>query len=276
MPTVASLTFAAATLLGTSAALAGPLPAGGGPIQTTETSYETSVQNRGDILTGITRVTSIDGNQGSTFAPGQGNLWLSGVFDGFKLQNVNQTDATHFTLAFSGGTLKYYSSASDPFNGGVLQNGTTPATAIDTINNGGLWLDLVPEVIANMAVTGAGNTTGALDNGAITLFININGSSVTTFFGASTSQVYLDIIGGSAASAFVQNTIINSFIIANGPADGSYQGSANDHCFNADSWQICGTNHLDATVIPEPLTLSLFGAGLAGAAALRRRKAKKA
>jgi hypothetical protein len=28
--------------------------------------------------------------------------------------------------------------------------------------------------------------------------------------------------------------------------------------------------------VPEPVTLSLFGAGLAGAAALRRRKAKKA
>jgi hypothetical protein len=32
----------------------------------------------------------------------------------------------------------------------------------------------------------------------------------------------------------------------------------------------------DRTAVPEPLTLSLFGAGLAGAAALRRRKAKKA
>jgi hypothetical protein len=28
--------------------------------------------------------------------------------------------------------------------------------------------------------------------------------------------------------------------------------------------------------VPEPITLSIFGAGLAGAAALRRRKAKKA
>ncbi|HSS13785.1 MAG TPA: hypothetical protein VLL04_07825, partial [Rhizomicrobium sp.] len=137
MPTFASLTFAAATLLGTGAALAGPLPAGGGPIQTTETSYETSVQNRGDILTGITRVTSIDGNQGSTFAPGQGNLWLSGVFDGFKLQNVNQTSATSFTLAFSGGSLQYYSAGSDPFAGGVLQNGTTPGAAIATLEAGG-------------------------------------------------------------------------------------------------------------------------------------------
>ena len=32
----------------------------------------------------------------------------------------------------------------------------------------------------------------------------------------------------------------------------------------------------DAHAVPEPLTLSLFGAGLAGAAALRRRKKKMA
>jgi hypothetical protein len=33
---------------------------------------------------------------------------------------------------------------------------------------------------------------------------------------------------------------------------------------------------LSTNVIPEPFTLSLFGAGLAGVAAVRRRKAKKA
>src|SRR5262249_35089176 len=36
-----------------------------------------------------------------------------------------------------------------------------------------------------------------------------------------------------------------------------------------------GGGNIDMT-IPEPITLSLFGAGLAGAGALRRRKAKKA
>ena len=36
-----------------------------------------------------------------------------------------------------------------------------------------------------------------------------------------------------------------------------------------------GTDLL-ATPVPEPITLALFGAGLAGAVAMRRRKTKKA
>lgn len=46
---------------------------------------------------------------------------------------------------------------------------------------------------------------------------------------------------------------------------GGAQGVDNDYFFHSDA---------DTNVVPEPLTLSLFGAGLVGAGALRRRKAK--
>lgn len=277
-----SLAFATATLLGTGAAFAGPLPAGGGPIQTTETSWESLVQKPGDILNGIVNLTSITGPQGVSFSSGNGGVFIAGAFENFVLQAVvpNQlVNPTSFSLAFSGGSLKYWTYSADPFATNVLFNGgLSQATAIQDLKTGGngvlaptsLWLSLNPEAICPNAAcpVGADATT--------TLLITINASSITNFNSASTEQVYLDIIGGAAANAFVKDTIINSFVLANGPADASYGGSANSHCFQSSTWAVCGTNHLDATAIPEPVTLSLFGAGLAGAAAIRRRKAKKA
>jgi hypothetical protein len=41
-------------------------------------------------------------------------------------------------------------------------------------------------------------------------------------------------------------------------------------------FKICGSDNMSTNIVPEPFTLSLFGAGLAGMAALGRRKAKKA
>jgi PEP-CTERM motif len=276
------LAFATATVLGTGVALAGPLPAGGGPIQTTETSWESLVQKPGDILNGIVNLTSITGSQGVSFTSGQGGVFIAGAFENFVLQAVVPNQAvnpTSFSLAFSGGSLKYWTYAADPFATNVLFNGgLSQATAIQDLKTGGngvlaptsLWLSLAPEAICPNAACPAGS------NSSTTLLITINASDITNFTSASTDQVYLDIIGGAAANAFVKDTITNSFVIANGPADASYQGTANSHCFQSSTWGVCGTNNLDATAIPEPVTLSLFGAGLAGAAAIRRRKAKKA
>jgi hypothetical protein len=85
----------------------------------------------------------------------------------------------------------------------------------------------------------------------------------------------LDIIGGNSMGLFDLDSIINAFTLQ--MADAVYQGSANtQQCSISPQWQVCGTNHATLNVIPEPITLSLFGAGLAGAAALRRRKANKA
>jgi hypothetical protein len=264
MPSLAVLTVAASALLGTTAAFASPfsLP-GGGQIKTTENSFESTVAAHGDELKGIFQVGLITGPSGVSYTYGSGT-YLTGIFNGFILDTVTPLDGTgtNFRLAFTGGSLQYYTSATDPFAGGALTNGSgTQDAAIDIINNGGLELNLTPEVF----------------DGTHTLTIDVFGGAppFTTFVNAATSKVFLDIIGGAAADLFSKDTFTNTFTLA--LADGVYSGTANtENCEIAPRWQVCGQNGATLRVIPEPLTLSVFGAGLAGAAALRRRKAKKA
>ena len=265
MPSLAVLTVAASALLGTSAAFAGPLAAAPGIINTSETSYESLVQNQGDILRGIFFVSSIQGSNGPAYTYGAGGVFLTGVFDGFALDTVTNVAPGVITLAFTGGSLKYYSSAVDQFSGANLVTNTQLAptianqqAAIANISTGNLELSLTPQLI----------------DATHTLTITIIGG-LNNFASASTSTVWLDIVGGSDQDSFVKDSLINSFTAV--LADAAYQGSANtQHCSLSQGWQVCGTNHATFEVIPEPITLSLFGAGLAGAAVLRRRKAKKA
>jgi hypothetical protein len=270
MPSLAVMTLAATALLGTTAAFAGPFGSGG-IIKTTENSVENLVVNHGDVLSGIFNVSQINGVSGSTYTYGAGGYYLVGVFTGFALDTATPFSVgplNGFNLTFTGGSLKYYSFASDPFAGGALLNCAscvTPAdfaafqtASIATISTGTLELDLLPQVI---------DATHTLD-------ILVAGG-LSNFAAASTSTVYLDIIGGASQNVFVKDSLVNSFTAV--LADANYQGSANTtDCATATGWQVCGTNHATLNVIPEPITLSLFGAGLAGAAAIRRRKVKKA
>jgi hypothetical protein len=266
MPSIlASTIFAAATVLGSTAAFAGPFGSGG-QIKTTENSYESTVANPGDILNGIFNVAQINGSSGITYSYGTGTF-LTGTFTGFVLDTVNPISGG-FRLSFTGGALQYYSSASDPFAGARLVNNTqlaptlaNQAAAIADLATGTLELSLTPQLI----------------DATHTLYIDVFGGvpPFTTFVSAGTSNVFLDITGGASASLFATDSITNTFTLA--LADAVFLGTANtQNCSIASEWQVCGQNSDTLNVIPEPFTLSVFGAGLVGAAALRRRKAKKA
>ncbi|HJT42018.1 MAG TPA: PEP-CTERM sorting domain-containing protein [Rhizomicrobium sp.] len=268
MPSILKSTLfaAAATLLATSAAVAGPFGSGG-TITTTETSYESLVTKPGDTLNGIFNVSQINGIGGITYQYGDASNFLVGRFTDFVLDTATPfvcgPGCSGFSLLFTGGSLQYYSFASDPFAGGALTSGApTPANqaaALTAIGLGTLELDLDPQLI----------------DLTHTLQITVLGTSLASFAQASTATVYLDIVGGASAGLFTPDTITNAFTLA--LADVAYQGSANSqNCSISPRWQVCGTNHATLNVIPEPITVSLFGAGLAGAAALRRRKVKKA
>jgi len=282
---LASTVFAVSALAST-AALAGPINVGPpGPMVTTETSFETPTLALGAQLQGVITVASINNSAAAVnpvYTTGSGGQFLSAVFGGFNLVGLSQTipDASNnssFVLRYSGGFINYYSSPTNPFgNLGAELNGTV-ANAISRITTGSsLWLSATAETIGACAVS----DTGCV--GGISLIITgtQQGTGLTNIQASGTSIVYLDFTGGSDLSDFGQNTFLNAY--QNQHADGSYQGSANSlqcaqYSLSSDSpFKICGSNDLSTNVIPEPFTLSLFGAGLAGVAAVRRRKAKKA
>jgi hypothetical protein len=261
-----STTFvAAATVLGATAAFAGPFGSGG-VTTTSETSYESLVLNNGDVLNGIFNVSQITNANGPQYVYGAGGTYLVGAFTGFTLAGSTGI-AGGTRLYFTGGALNYYTFGSDPFAGGALTSGTPANQGADiaAIQSGALQLSLVPELIQNPT---------SCPVAGCTLYIDVFGG-LNNFAAASTSTVYLDITGGASAGLFERDSILNTFTAV--LADAAYQGSANSQqCAAFPAWQVCGTNHATFSVIPEPITVSLFGAGLAGVAAIRRRKVKKA
>jgi hypothetical protein len=265
MPSIlkSALFAAAATVVGSSAAFAIPTTCYGGVcIPQTGTyidnslSWETLVTKPTDVLSGIFKATSIADNLSNlTYnGYGAGGVFLAGVFDGFTLQSQvgNQ-------LFFTGGTLKYYSSTTDHFS----LTGGSPGADETAIATGTLWASF----------------NAAADSSGHTLVITLNGTP-TNFTGASTDDVFLDVnttTPGIAGLAFDSGTLLDTNSILR---DLKFSGTAS--AYNGTScspdFQICGANTAKGFIVqvPEPITVSLFGAGLVGAAVMRRRKAKKA
>ena len=263
MPTLAAFTVAATALLGATSAFAIPtscydgicVPSTGAYIDTSF-SWETLVVNPNDVLSGIFQVTAIADNAAhTTYAGyGAGGHFLAGVFDDFTLnhQTGNQ-------LFFTGGTQKYYSSSTDQF----AVDGGSAATDIANVASGNLWASFDAKTDIN----------------GWTLVITLDGTPIN-FTGAHTNDVFLDVnlsVPSAAGLAFDSNTMLDTTsTLRDLKFAGNASGYNGDGC--TQDFPICGSNSAKGFLIPvpEPVTLSLFGAGLAGAAAIRRRKAKKA
>jgi hypothetical protein len=261
---LASTVFAL-TALGSTAAFAGATVDG---INLPSSAYFDSTQSwetlvnpavGANTLSGVFQVGLISNSQGGavTYTYGQGGAFLTGAFQGFTFDAVTSNPGAG-TLFFTGGSIKYVVNTSNIF---TVSSGT--ATDITTDSTG-----------SKTFLTGTPQTINAAGD---TLEIVLVGGDFTTFT-ASTAIAYVDLTGGDAFPSLDTDAIINPF--GNQLADLFFQGSANRSgtggaaCGN--DFGVCGSNSAKGNIVPEPVTVSVFGAGLVGAAALRRRKAKKA
>ena len=267
--TFIGLSMLTATLLASGAASAGVVYVNGVGIPTgyvpggfyfdTQTSYEQVVTATGQSFAGIFLVDSIkDAFANITYQYGNNSAYLHGVFQNFIADTIQlPTSSTAGTITFKGGELLYYVSNTNTFT-----NNQGQATDIANAATGTLLLAADPAV---------------LDAAGHTLIITIPvGGTLTAFSGAS-AETLLDVRAGAAggtAGAYFDTDTFTAF--GGATTDLLYQGSANTGA--SGSFPISGTNHTKANVFfaPEPMTLSLFGAGLVGAAGFGARRRKKA
>jgi PEP-CTERM motif len=239
-----------------------------GPLKVSFDDHETLVTSIGGILQGTGILKSISGGINQTYgnaaavtSTGLNGLFgsthiLTDVFTGFKLRTT-VTAGGNTTLFFTGGVFNIYQ-----LPGSNVPNTSTTATLAQAITNasaGTLFVQLTPQ---------------AQDSFGDTFITTIN-NTVLSNFSLAQGVAYLSATGGIAKTYFDTNTVSNSYL--NQFADLQFGGRAQTTgCPNLrNGLRVCGSDDAFNVQVPEPLTLSLFGAGVGGVVAMRRRKKAK-
>lgn len=272
--TLASAAFAAVTVLGASAASAAPITFTWNPGATSGGTLSTA---------------------GALNPQFTANNMTVADYATINLSNLSAVTETGW-LAVTALALQSPSVSAPGFvnggGGGVLtaQFGATPYQLFFAFNS-----------TSHLAPNGSGGLTGAFDSLSYTLFGDVGGNCTFSVSGPScggdtlltlatgalssvglnsvdinaggipAANVDVTAVAGANAGSFFVNPTLGNFLFETAFTNTPGVVSRNGNILTING----GGGNVDLT-IPEPLTLSIFGAGLAGAAALRRRKAKKA
>lgn len=261
---------ALATILACSAvpAFADSINLGGydGAIEIKFNNFE-SFSGNGQLQTGntnfgIIQVTQILGEsvQGSNnfnlsvWSTGQNGQFLSGVFGGILVTSINGTP-TLGSSTNSGGFIDLYLNGSDLNSsqgtagygaGGCAVGGTCYHTVSDVGGTEVLQLAFAPGIDPLNPTT------------TLTSTFDLQTSPFT-----GTAQGYLNVVGGTEATAFDTNGVPTAF----GPADMFLQDNfcvagSSPICGVSGNWAFNSHDPVLASVVPEPSTLSVFGSAL--------------
>lgn len=158
---------------------------------------------------------------------------------------------------------------------GSFSNGSETGLGESNGTSGSLNNEINPStflVVDNTNAVSHGYTSGTLylaslqagEGAMIYGFSNANSLSAFTTYGYLPHSALLGTLVGGAATQSLTSSLDNYFVVTT-TSQNSAGGNSNNVAL---AEEVLGT----PTQVPEPLTLSLFGAGLAGLGAMRRRK----